>query len=163
MNKKNVAFIIIMFLIIGFVFHNNTSEVYKINKDKISDIRYIYEIDKNKMAEFNVTSSINKDDINDIVDSLNKGVLKPDRENVGKYTKEHIELFILGDRHLGVYKQKDGRFTVMYSANPGSNDERDEKQMTIESDVLKRYFIKFKEVSKNLKSETWDINGDVLD
>ena len=163
MNKKSLIFIITMFLIIGFVFHNNTSGVYKINKDKISEIRYIYEIQKNKMAEFNVTSSINKEDINNIVDSINKGILKPDKKSVGRYTKEHIEILVLGDRWFSVYKQKDGRFTAMYSANPGSNDERDEMQMTIESDVLKRYFIKFKEASKSLKSETWDINGDVLD
>lgn len=163
MNKKSLIFIITMFLIIGFVFHNNTSGVYKINKDKISEIRYIYEIQKNKMAEFNITSSINKEDINNIVDSINKGILKPDKKSVGRYTKEHIEILVLGDRWFSVYKQKDGRFTAMYSANPGSNDERDEMQMTIESDVLKRYFIKFKEASKSLKSETWDINGDVLD
>lgn len=116
------------------------------------------------MAEFNVTRSIDENDINEIVYSLNKGVLKPDKESVGRYTKEHIEILVLGDRRLRVYKQKDGRFTVMYSTDPGSNDERDEKQMTISSEVLEKYFAKFKESSKDLKpTMTCDVNGENLD
>lgn len=153
-----------MVLIIVGVYYNNTSEIFKIDKSKVSEITYAYEIDKNKMARFEVTNNINKEDINELINSLNKGVLKPDKEKVGGYTKEHIEILVLGDRSFSVYKQKDGRFTAMYSSDPGSNDERDEKQMTIESDVLEKYFAKFKETSKELKpTMTWDINGEVLD
>lgn len=160
LNKKSLTFIIAMFFIIGLIYYNDASGIFKINKDKVKGITYAYEIGKDKMARFDVTNNVNKEDINELINSLNKGVLKPDKERVGGYTKEHIEILVLGDRWFSIYKQKDGRFTAMYSADPGSNDERDEKQMTIESDVLERYFSKFREASKDLSpTMTWGING----
>lgn len=83
----------------------------------------------------------------------------PDEKELGTYTLEHIEIFVLGDRDFSIYKQKDGSFTVMYSINPGSNVNNEYKQTTINSEVLQNYFAKFKQTSKNLPpSITWDLN-----
>ena len=161
MDKKVITLIITIALILGILLYKSNSNTFKINKDKIKEITYVYEIEKNKMGRFDVTSGLSQEDINSIVDSLNNGVLRPDKKEVGKYTLEHIEILVLGDRLFSIYKQEEDRFTVMYSINPGSNNIEDEKQTTIESEVLKSYFDKFKEVSKSLDpSITWNINKD---
>jgi hypothetical protein len=163
MEKKNifitVAVLYTIFLAIAAMNYRKSNPVVKINRDKASVVNYTYEIEKNEMGAFNVGSSITKDDVNSIVDSLNKGVLKPDENETGSYTKEHIEIHVLNDRIYSIYKQGDGRFMVMYSTSPGSNDTKYDRQTTIESKVLQEYFKKFREVAE--KSEpylTWEIN-----
>jgi hypothetical protein len=131
----------------------------KIDANKITQVTYVYETEKNKMAMFDVTNSINKNDISTIVKSLNNGELIPDKKEEGTYTLEHIEIFVLRDRDFKIYKQKDGRFTVMYTISPGSDNPIDDKQTTIESDSLQSYFIKFRELSRSLiPTMTWEIN-----
>ena len=94
------------------------------------------------MAEFDITNNLSEKDISSIVNSLDNGKLKPDKNETGKYTLEHIEMLVLGDRWFSIYKQSDVRFTVMYQIDKGSNAEDSTKQTTIDSEVLQSYFIK---------------------
>lgn len=159
MNRKRLILIAITIFMLSIIGYKNYSIAFKIDRNKISNISYTCEVDNNKMAKFEVIKSITTEDINSIIGALNNGILKPDKKETGEYTKEWIEVLVLGDRRFNIYKQKDGRFTVMYSINPGSNNAEDEKQTTIDSEVLQNYFAKFKELSKSLKpSLTWDIN-----
>lgn len=159
LNKKRLILSAATVLILSIIGYKNYSTGFKIDRNKIKDILYTYEVDNNKMATFNVSNRITTEDINSIVDSLNKGVLKPDKKGTGEYTKEWIEVLVLGDRVFNIYKQKDGRFTAMYSVNPGSNNVEDDKQTTIDSEVLESYFVKFRELSKGLEpSLMWDLN-----
>ena len=163
MKKNGLTCLIIIILILGSVYYKSNSNTFKINKSKIKSISYIYEIDNNKMAEFDITKNLNEKDINSIVDSLNNGKLTPDKNKIGKYTLEHIEMLVLGDRWFSIYKQKDGSFTVMYQIDKGSNAEDSTKQTTINSEVLQSYFIKYKQLSKSLVPKiTWDIKDDTL-
>jgi|GEM_PF-2678138 len=156
MKKSGIIYLILMALILGGIYNANNG-VFKIDKSKISTVLYVYETDKNKMSQFNMTNNLSREDINSMVESMNNGVLKPDKNKTGKQTLEHIEMLVLGDRWFSIYKQDDGKFTVMYQSD-GSNSENSEKQITIDSEVLKSYFAEFRKLSKNLKPiSTWDI------
>ncbi|SHJ91222.1 hypothetical protein SAMN05444401_0109 [Clostridium amylolyticum] len=156
MKKSAIIYLILMALILGGIYNANNG-VFKIDKSKISTVLYVYETDKNKMSQFNMTNNLSREDINSMVESMNNGVLKPDKNKTGKQTLEHIEMLALGDRWFSIYKQDDGKFTVMYQSY-GSNSENSEKQITIDSEVLKSYFAEFRKLSKNLKPiSTWDI------
>jgi Lhr-like helicase len=159
LNKKVFMWIIAAVLITGAMYYKLTNHKVKINTNKITQITYVCETEKNKMSQFDVTNSISRNDISYIVKSLNNGELIPDIEEKGTYTLEHIEVFVLGDRDFQIYKQKDGSFTVMYTIRPGSNSPEDYKQTTIESDIINSYFNKFRELSGGLPPTlTWDIN-----
>lgn len=159
MDKKVFIWLLIIILISGGIYSKIKEPKVKIDKNKSMQFIYIYEIEKNKMGMFDITNSVNREDIDSIVNSLNKGVLIPDEKELGTYTLEHIEIFVLGDRDFSIYKQKDGSFTVMYSINPDSNVNNEYKQTTINSEVLQNYFAKFKQISKNFPpSITWDLN-----
>ena len=158
MKKNGLACLIIIVLILGSVYYKSNSNIFKINKSKIKSVSYTYEINNNKMAEFDITNNLSVKDISSIVDSLNNGKLTPDKNEIGKYTLEHIEMLVLGDRWFSIYKQSDDRFTVMYQIDKGSNAEDSMKQTTIDSEVLQSYFIKYKQLSKSLAPKlTWDI------
>jgi hypothetical protein len=155
-----IAAAAINFLTLAVLNYRKNNPIVKIKRNKAIEIMYIYEIEKNKMAQFNVNSSVTKEDINSIIDSLNKGVLVPDEKETGAYTLEHIEMHVLNDRDYRVYRKDDGRFTVMYSTSPGSNDTKYDRKTTIESKVLEDYFNKFREVAKKSEpSFTWEINA----
>ena len=158
MSEKVLICTIAAVLIIGSIYYKFSNRKVKIDANKITEVTYVYETEKNKMAMFDVTNSINKNDISTIVKSLNNGELIPARKEEGTYTLEHIELLVLGDRWFSIYKQKDGTFTAMYQIDKESNAENSRKQTTIHSEALLNYFIKFKELSKRLTPNiTWDI------
>jgi hypothetical protein len=159
LSKKFFIWIITAVLLVGGVYYKFSNHKVKININKINQITYVYETQKNKMAMFDVTGSISKNEIRTIVKNLNNGELTPDKKEEGVYTLEHIEIFVLGDRGFQIYKQKDGCFTIMYTIRLGSNNPEDEKQTTIKSDVINSYFNKFRELSGELTPEiTWEVN-----
>lgn len=127
--------------------------VFKINK--IANVVYSYETDKGNIGEFDITNGLSKEDINFIIKSLNNRMLIPDKNKVGEYILEHLDMLVLRDRWFKIYKQNDGKFTVMYVSN------KDEivYQTTINSEVLQMYFNKLKNSSKMLNpNSTVDIN-----
>lgn len=157
MKKSGIIYLILIALILGGIYYTNNG-VFKIDKSKIGMVLYVYGTDKNKMSQFDMTNNLSREDINSMVESLNSGVLKPDKNKTGKYTLEHIEMLALGDRWFSIYKQDDGKFTVMYLSD-GSNSENSEKQTTIDSEVLQSYFSKFRKLSKELTPvSSWNIN-----
>ena len=158
MKKNGLTCLIIIILILCGVYYKNNRNIFKINKSKIKSISYTYEINDNKMAEFDITKNLSEKDISSIVDSLNNGKLTPDKNETGKYTLEHMEMLVLGDRWFSIYKQSDGRFTAIYQIDKGSNAEDSMKQTSLDSEVLQSYFIKYKQLSKSLTPKvTWDI------
>lgn len=157
MKRSGIIYLILIALILGGIYYSNNG-VFKIDKSKISTVLYVYETDKNKMSQFDMTNNLSREDIISMVESLNNGVLKPDKSKTGKYTLEHIEMLVLGDRWFSIYKQDDGKFTVKYQSD-GSNSEDSMKQTTIDSEVLQSYFSKFRKLSKDLTPvSSWNIN-----
>ena len=160
MKKYGITYLIIIILILGVFYYKSNTNVFKINKSKITNVLYICETANSKMGEFDITNNLSKEDIDSIVSSLNNGVLRPDKEGTGKYTLEHIEMLVLGDRWFSIYKQNDGSFTVMYEIDKGSNAENNTPQTNIDSKVLQNFFVKFKELTKSITPNgTWDIKS----
>lgn len=146
MKKSSFICLVVIILILGSAYYYfNNINTFKIDRSKICEILY-----SNDIGEFDITKNLNEKDISDIVDSLNNGKLIPDKNNEGKYTSEYVEMFILYDRRFRIYKQNDGRFTVMYAIDTESNAEDSMKQTTIDSKILQSYFIKFKQLSQSL-------------
>ncbi|AKA71721.1 hypothetical protein [Clostridium scatologenes] len=146
MRKYCITFLIIIGLISMVAYYYNNNLVFKINKNKIANIVYSYEIDKGKIGEFDLTNRLSKEDINSIAKSLNNEMLIPDKNKVGEYTLEHLDMLVLGDRWFKIYKQNDGKFTVMYV----SNKKEIVYQTTINSELLQMYFNKLRNLSKSL-------------
>lgn len=146
MKKSSFICLVVIILILGSAYYYFSNiNTFKINRSKICEILY-----SNDIGEFDITKNLNEKDINDIVNSLNNGKLIPDKNNKSKYTSEYVAMFILHDRWFRIYKQNDGRFTVMYAIDITSNTEDTIKQTTIDSKILQSYFIKFKQLSESL-------------
>lgn len=82
----NILIAIIIILILCGIYYKNVKDIVKTDKSKIVKILYTHEVSKNKISAFGLTNYINKNDINFIVDSLNNGKLKPDKNEIGTYT-----------------------------------------------------------------------------
>lgn len=153
-----IAYLIVAIFIISIIVYRYNSSQFITDNDKIVYVSYTYELDKNKIAEFDVTKYLNQKDIDSIITSLNNGKLRPDKNEIGKHTLEHITMSILNDRSFDIYRQNGGKFTVMYQLNKESNSPNSVKQNTINSRTLENYFIKCKNLTKGLTPKlTWSI------
>ncbi|WP_234124481.1 hypothetical protein [Clostridium hydrogenum] len=159
MKKINItAYSIVAVFIISIIVYRYSSNQFVINKDKIVYVSYTHELDKNKMAEFDVTKYLNQKNIESMVNSLNNGKLRPDKNEVGKHTLEHMTMTILNDRSFDIYRQNGSKFTIMYQLNKESNSPNSIKQTTISSKTLENYFIKCNKLTKKLTPKlTWNI------
>lgn len=147
MNTRKKSVILIIFLIIsGFLYYNySNNKIFRINKNKISTIYYSRET-----STFDVTNILNKQDINSIIRELNNGILIPDNKEITGNPTETLEILVLNDRIFNINRQQDNIFVVRYSINPNSNSYDDFKHTTFKSEVLKNYFDKLEQASKQM-------------
>lgn len=145
MKKRVFICLVIIILILGCFYYYRIKSIVKIDSSKISSISY-----GNEVGKFDITKNLSEKDVNSIVNSFNSLNIRPDENEIGEYTSEYIEMQVLGYRRFRLYKQSDGRATIMYARDIKSNGEDNIKQTTIDSDVLRRDFKKFEELSQTL-------------
>jgi hypothetical protein len=145
MKKRVFICLVIIILILGGFYYYRIKSIVKIDSSKISSISY-----GNEVGKFDITQNLSEKDVNSIVNSLNSLNIRPDENEIGEYTSEYIEMQVLGYRRFRIYKQSDGRATIMYARDIKSNGEDNIKQTTIDSDVLRRDFKNFEELSQTL-------------
>lgn len=144
--KKTFFICLIIFIVILVDFnYYRIKSIVKIDISKVSSISY-----GNETEVFDITKNLNEKDVSNIINTLNSANLKPDLNEIGKCTSEYLEMQILGYRKFKIYKQSDGRVTVMYATDTKFNGEDNLKQTTIDSDTFRRYFKKFNDLSQTL-------------